>query len=145
MDHLLTHVSDVPAASKRHVWVKPSPHFEMRPAWLTSPDWYRRGIRPRYAPTRDEGARTACGVVNGRHERDRGQSPDAGNRHQLPASVASPGEGQDPRLEHSDLPIDQIANGQQRVHGRLRPRLSARSSRTPVLLGTLADLANHQA
>jgi hypothetical protein len=144
VDHLLTRVSNVPAASNRYVLVKPSPHFEMRPAWSTSPDWYRRGVRPRYAPT-PERAREPLWTVNGCHEGDRSQRPNAGNRHQPPASVAALGEGKDPCLERSDLLVDQIADGQQRVHRRLQPRLASDELAHPVRVGALAELAHYQA
>ena len=39
------------AASYMSVRARPSPHLEMCPLRSVSPDWYRRGVRPRCAPT----------------------------------------------------------------------------------------------
>jgi hypothetical protein len=39
VDHFSTRVSNVPAASKRYVRTRPSPHLEIPLFWSISPDW----------------------------------------------------------------------------------------------------------
>jgi hypothetical protein len=47
LDHLVVGRRMTLAASNKAVRVSPSPTFVMRPTLSTSPDWYRRGVRPR--------------------------------------------------------------------------------------------------
>ncbi len=67
----------------------PSPHSEIRPTRLLSPDWLRTGVNPKAGPTA-LGVLEVRGNVDGTAEGQRYDGAGTGNRQQSPANAIVP-------------------------------------------------------
>lgn len=82
------------AASNKAVRVSLSPTLVMRPTLSTSPDWYLRGVRPRYAPT-DLDRRKRLGVIDRCPVGERGDGSYARDGHEATADGIHSNRSQD--------------------------------------------------
>jgi hypothetical protein len=99
---------------------RPSPCSLVRPARSVSPDWWRRGVRPKWAPS----ARSAesARVVGRRTEGQRGRRPHPGHRHRPPTDRLVARGGRHQAVQALPLGQRRLPRPPQRLDRRLEPR-----------------------
>src|SRR5271167_1445209 len=120
-----------------------SPHLEIRPVQSTSPEAWRRGVSPKYAPTLlERGKRLGSSIAAQKAKAL--IAPIPGHGHETTALITVPGQGQQLAGETSDLPAHNLVHGKQGANGYLQKPILANQLFSPAAEDIATRLRNDE-